>query len=209
MVTVTNPNGESYNRKTRRSHNYPESKKLEVLQAFLALGTLRLAAATCNVPEPTVRLWKTTQWWKDTEAELRVSNHIQVSSRLQKLIGKAMIQLEDRLDNGDYVLTKGGELVRKPISAEHSNKVLTQLIDRQIVVEKAATKEVQSDVGLEARLAKLKQELIAFARKPQLAKAVIESEVIDVEATDGTSGQSPESQETGGQEGTTNIGGTE
>ncbi len=159
--------------------HWPESKKMEVLQAYLVMGILSLAARTCNVPEITVRVWKASKWWKDTEEELRRGSKLQLGAKLQSLVQKSLDVLDDRVSNGDYVMQQSpnfkdaegnwqkGEItwVRKPISAEHANKITASLIDRQIAIEKSATAEPITDEGLEARMKKIKEDLMAFANK--------------------------------------------
>ena len=166
--------------KLDRAH-WPESKKLEVIQAYLVMGNLALAARTCNVPEITVRQWKASQYWKDTEDELRRGGKLKLGAKLAALIEKSMDVLGDRLENGDFVLhPRTGEIIRKPVSAEHSNKIVSQLIDRQLKVEEAASTEKVTDEGLEDRLAKIRAELISFAKTKQLPPSLIVKETIDV-----------------------------
>lgn len=144
---------------------WDEKKKLEVLQTYILLGNLRLSAANNNVPEITARQWKASQWWKDNEEELRRGSKLQLSAKLTDLVNKAMLTLADRIENGDFMFNRiSGEWVRKPISAEHANKITTQLIDRTLAVEKAAKPEKVTDEGLDARLDKLRKEMLGFAR---------------------------------------------
>lgn len=172
--------------------NWDETKKLEVLSAYILVGQLRLAAATCNVPESTVKVWRASEWWRNTESELRRASKLQLSAKLSAVVDKATDVLRDRVDNGDYVESKTWvpeagnkpghfikDWMRKPIPAETANKITTQLIDRTLMLEKAAQKDTIDDAGLDARLKKLKQELIGFAKKPMLAKLINEKEVID------------------------------
>lgn len=181
--------------------SWPEQKKLEVLQAYLVIGNLRLAAATCNVPEVTARMWKTTQWWKDTEDELRRGSKLQLSGRLSDLVQKAMSALEDRIQNGDFIYNpRTKEFVRRPISAEHANKITTQLIDRQLTVEKSAVDERVTDEGLEARLSKLRQEMIQFAlnKSTKPPKDIIDVDILEHDDKDirlGSIGESETSTE--------------
>jgi hypothetical protein len=76
-----------------------------------------------------------------------------------------MVVLADRLENGDFIYQpRTGAFVRKPISAEHANKITTQLIDRTLAVEKAAKPEKVTTEGLDVHLQKLKDEMIKFAK---------------------------------------------
>lgn len=162
---------------------WPEKKRLEVLQSYILLGNLRQAAALNHVPEVTAKNWKTTTWWKETEDELRRSSKLQLSSKLTDLVNSAMVVIADRLKDGDFVFNpRTGQFIRKPVSAEHANKIAVQLIDRTIAVEKSAQTERVSDEGLEARLQKLRTEMLRFAK----AK-VITGEFVDVTPSSGLS----------------------
>jgi hypothetical protein len=157
---------------------WDEKKKLEVLQTYILLGNLRLSAANNNVPEITARQWKASQWWKDNEDELRRGSKLQLSAKLTDLVNKAMVTLADRIENGDFMLNRiSGEWVRKPISADHATKITTQLIDRTLAVEKAAKPEKVTDEGLEARMIKIRAELVSFAKRIPIPE---EKEIINV-----------------------------
>jgi hypothetical protein len=177
---------------------WDEKKKLEVLQTYIILGNLRLSAANNNVPEITVRQWKATQWWKDREDELRRGSKLQLSAKLTDLVNKAMLTLADRIENGDYVYNRlRDEYLRKPISAEHANKITTQLIARVLMVEKAAIPEKINDEGLEARLTKLKREMLGFARVKVLPSHTLSKDIIDVIPTESLYLQGPENDSIG------------
>lgn len=160
---------------------WDEKKRLEVLQSYILLGNLKRSAALNGVPEITAKKWKLTQWWKDTEDELRRGSKLQLSSKLTDLVNSALVVIADRLQGGDFVFNpRTGQFIRKPVSAEHANKIATQLIDRTLAVEKSASTERVTDEGLEARLKKLREEMIRFSK----AK-VITGEVIDITPIEG------------------------
>jgi hypothetical protein len=161
--------------------SWDDKKRLEVLQSYILLANLRQAAALNGVPEITAKKWKLTQWWKETEDELRRSSKLQLSNKLTELVNKSLGIIADRLENGDFVFNpRTGQFIRKGVSAEHANKIATQLIDRTLAVEKSATTERVSDEGLDARLMKLREEMLRFAK----AKVIV-GEVIDVEPIQG------------------------
>lgn len=179
----------------KRGEAWDEQKKIDVVQSYILLGQLRLAAATCGVPEPTVKVWRATQWWKDTESELRRSSKLVLSAKLNDIISKSITALDDRITGGDYIYNyKTKECVRVPIKADVVQKITGQLIDRSLMLEKAAVKEVSDDIGLDARLAKIKQDLLGFLKKPKLAQKITEKDVIDVEPNLASKSILPESQ---------------
>ncbi len=145
--------------------HWETQKKLEVLQSYILIGNLTKAAALNGIPYVTAKLWKTGNWWKETEDELRRSGKLELSGKLTELVNKSMVVLADRLENGDFIYQpRTGAFVRKPISAEHANKITTQLIDRTLAVEKAAKPEKVTTEGLDVHLQKLKDEMIKFAK---------------------------------------------
>ncbi len=170
-----------YYPKTKPGKGYwDQKKKLEVLQTYILLGNLALAARTNNVPEITVRQWKVTQWWKDNEEELRRSGKLQLSAKLTTLVEKSMNVLEERLTNGDFFWDKKNNcFIRKGISAEHANKITSGLIDRVLAVEKAAKPEKITDEGLESRLQKIAAILVS-AKTPIKAKDYTDVSFLEV-----------------------------
>lgn len=109
---------------------YPDSKKLEAVKLWLLTGNLVHTAAFLNIPHPTLRQWRYTEWWKDLVEELRQEETIELSNRLKRLAEKSMTVLEDRLENGDFVL-KDGELVRKPVNLRDTTLALNSVHDRR------------------------------------------------------------------------------
>jgi hypothetical protein len=154
------------------------------------MGNLRLASATCGIPEVTARRWKAQAWWKEAESEFRKAGKLALSGKLTDLVTKVFVALEDRIDNGDWVHNpKTGQLERKPLSGAVINNIMKDTINQSVSLEKAGMEEAVSQEGVEARLSKLRDELLQAAgkiRKP----TTIEGTVIDVQ-TDCGSAQGP------------------
>lgn len=182
--------------------HWDEKKKIEVLQAYILLGQLRMAAATCGVPEPTVKVWRQSQWWKDMEYELRRSSKIQLSTKLNEIVGKAAEQLKDRVENGDFIYNpRTKEFTRKPISAEHANRIVANQIDRMQAIDKSAHAEKIDPDDIKARLDKLKQDLIKGFSKPILVQKALLGEVIEVPIDGDSSSLRPSSDLVGDSQG--------
>lgn len=166
----------------KRSHSkqahWTQKQRFQAVNAYVVLGKVTLVAATTGVPEDTLRKWKTTDWWKDAEAEIRRSNKIELSGKLQNVINKTVLALEDRIDNGDFFFNpKTGAWERKPVSAAVAHRVASDLIDKTLVLEKAAENKKESDEGLEHRLQKLQEEMIRFAKAKTIEGEIIKHEL--------------------------------
>lgn len=150
--------------------HWSDSQKIEAVQTYLALGQVNLTAAVLKIPEVTLRNWKSKDWWKEIEQELRHQDDLVLSSRLQKIINKSFEQVEDRLNNGDFIYDqKTGELKRKPVNMKDAHKVAVDLIDkREFLINK-----VPSQLSAEAIDDKLDKLAKKFAEIATAVKPVI------------------------------------
>lgn len=187
MALTDNPNTKhrkppirSVEAKTNKS--WSDKQKIEAVQSWLLLGNLALTSRVLGIPEVTLRLWKTTDWWKTTVAELKAQEDIQMSARLKKIVDASLAAVEDRLVNGDLMYDqKSGELIRKPVNIRDAHKVAVDLMDKKAVLEKAAA-PVQEEQKDEDRLLKLAEKFADFVT--QKNKPVIEvTDVIIKEST--------------------------
>jgi hypothetical protein len=156
---------------------WSEKTRMEVVTAYVLLGKVSLVVASTGVPEDTVRKWKMAPWWKEAEDEIRRSSKLALSGKLQDVVARTFIALEDRVANGDYIYdSKLQTFVRKPINALAANKIINDMLDKSILLEEKATREVVNQDGIQQRLDKIREELRSFAkgRKPN------EEDVIDV-----------------------------
>ena len=177
MALTDNPNTKKRNPPVRSieaktNKSWSDKQKLEAVQSWLLLGNLALTSRVLGIPEVTLRLWKTTDWWKTTVAELKAQEDIQMSARLKKIVDASLMAVEDRLLNGDLMYDqKSGELIRKPVNIRDAHKVAVDLMDKKAVLEKAAA-PVQEEQKDEDRLLKLAEKFADFVT--QKNKPVIE-----------------------------------
>lgn len=164
--------------------HYSDAQKLEAVTTYLALGDLRLTANVLKIGEPTLRVWKTKEWWKDIESELRLAEDLQLSTRLKRIIDKSFDAIEDRLSHGDWVYDqKSGELRRKPVNMKDAHKVAVDLHDKR---ENLLGKQ-RVDTSAEAlddklnKLAEKFAEIAAKAKAPVVVTDVIELNPIENE----------------------------
>lgn len=205
MALTDNPNTKKRNPPVRSieaktNKSWSDKQKLEAVQSWLLLGNLALTSRVLGIPEVTLRLWKTTDWWKTTVAELKAQEDIQMSARLKKIVDASLMAVEDRLLNGDLMYDqKSGELIRKPVNIRDAHKVAVDLMDKKAVLEKAAA-PVQEEQKDEDRLLKLAEKFADFVT--QKNKPVIEvTDVIIKEQDDALH----EERETGLQDGVREV----
>jgi hypothetical protein len=166
------------------NYSWSDKQKLEAVTSWLLLGNLALTSRVLNIPEITLRVWKTTEWWKNAVEDIKLQENVQMSSRLKKIVDASLVAVEDRLLNGDWMYDqKSGQMVRKAVGIKDAHKVATDLMDRQAIIEKA-TKPVTQEEQNDDKLLKLAEKFAAFVtekieHKPEPLEIL--QEVIDVE----------------------------
>lgn len=119
---------------------WSDKKKLEVFKSLQILGSVQLTAATCGVPETTLRHWMTQPFWKEWKEELRHEENIELSQKLSKTLQKALDQTMDRIENGEAVLDpRTGKVVRVPAKLRDLNKVANDMVEKKELLRKSET----------------------------------------------------------------------
>lgn len=164
---------------TRRKGWWSDSQKIEAVQTYLILGSLKLTAGALKIPFDTLKAWKASQWWKDLIEEMRVQEDLQLSTRLKKIITKSYDVLEDRLDNGDFVFDqKTGEMRRRPVAMRDAHKVAMDLVQsREHLIDRHFEGQSVTEDKIEKTLANLADQFAKIASQVTAKPSV---NVIDV-----------------------------
>jgi hypothetical protein len=158
-----------------KAHRYSDSQKLEAVKLWLITGNLATTAATLNIPLVTVKSWRYTDWWKELVADIKAENRLSLSNRLKNIAQRALDVTLDRLDNGEWFYDqKTGELRRKPVLLKDAHKVASDLLQRQLELDKPQETR-ETNESTEQKLNKLAEVFEQFAKKTKRI------EVIDVE----------------------------
>lgn len=123
---------------SQRGKAWSDSQKMEAVKAYMVLGSVKLVSGALKIPFDTLKVWKTSEWWKELEGELRVQDDLQLSTRLQKIVTKSYDVIEDRLEHGDFVYDqKTGTMRRKPVAMKDAHRVAVDLMEkRDVLVER-------------------------------------------------------------------------
>jgi transposase-like protein len=171
---------------------YTDQEKLEAVKLYLITGNNSATAAALGMNRDTLMGWRQTQWWKDLTKEVKEQTNIALSAKLRKIADKALEQVQDRLENGEFIYDqKKGELIRKPVSIAEARKATTDCLDKAMKIE-TVQEGVATDQAITNRL-----EMLATAFQ-QFAKKATKVEVIDVEVTDAVHDQRKEGLQEGG-----------
>lgn len=159
-----------------RKSRWAMSQKTEAVTTYMILGSMTLVAGALKIPLATLKVWKASEWWKQLEADLRVQEDLQLSTRLKKIVERSYDVVEDRLENGDFVYDqRTGEMRRKPVAMRDAHKVAMDvgtrrdlLIDRHIANESITTDKI------EETLRTLAEQFATIANQSKKPSPVIE-----------------------------------
>ena len=97
---------------------YTNDQRRAVIADFVVTGNITKTAALHNMPEQTVRDWTKSDWGVELVGEIREQKSPELDANFTKLIDSAFAEAQDRVDNGDFRVTKDGKLIRVPMGGK-------------------------------------------------------------------------------------------
>ncbi len=185
-MALTDSEAHKHRRLPRRAidakgKHWSDSQKLEAVQTYLMLGSTRMVSAALKIPEVTIKIWRSSAWWKDLESELKIQDELQLSTRLKKIAEKSFAAVEDRLEHGNFVFDqKTGKIRRIPVNLKDAHKVALESIQQQELIANKHV-EVANDGQI---LNKLEQLAAKFAEMATDKFKQIQDEPRTVEMAD-------------------------
>ncbi|MGL5077201.1 MAG: hypothetical protein ACRDBG_15435 [Waterburya sp.] len=167
MLSDKKPNLKSPTKHLQKGERYSDKQKIDAVKCWLITGNASATAAHLGIPLVTFNTWRYSQWWDDIVKELKTENNIKLSNRLRVIAEKAMSAVEDRLENGDWIYDqKTGDMRRKPMNGKDASKIASEMLDRQIKVEKLPQEDEKQEKILD-RLEAIKQSFLSMS-KPKI-----------------------------------------
>lgn len=166
-------------RKAGRRDHYSEKEKLNAVCVFAVAGNSRRVAEITKIPEATIRAWKSTEWWADAMSRIITEQDEELNSKLTKLVDKAVDEVNDRLENGNYIYNpKLDKLVRKPVDAKELAIVTAISIDKRQLLRGQPTSRTET-ISQDERLKKLSAQFKSFAQAKEVVQ--VQEEEVEIE----------------------------
>ena len=161
------PYGWKYVRRKKTKPGQPgtwnENKRLEVVSTFVATGSPTLTSKLTNVPMDTIKYWRKQEWWEDAIHEMQLKEDHEISAKLKNSMDKALDVVMDRLENGEYQYdSKTGRIVQVPVKLRDAQKVLSENMDKRLLLQKRPTKITESQNNVDDKLRTLAKEFAKF-----------------------------------------------
>lgn len=166
-------------RKAGRRVHYTDKEKMNAVCVFAVAGNSRRVAEITKIPEATIRAWKMTEWWNEIATRILVEQDEELDTKLTALVDKAVGQVNDRLENGNYVYNpKLDKLIRKPVDAKELAIVTAISIDKRQLLRGQPTARVEK-ISQDERLLKLSEQFKHFAKAKEVVQ--VEQTVDEIE----------------------------
>lgn len=146
---------------------YPRETKVQAISLYMSTSSTTKVAEALNIPVDLVHWWMKSPWWQEAWDKLRKQKQLELDSLLTRTIHKAVADLNDRLENGDYKLNaRTGELNRVPVGAKDIAVTLAIIYDKRALIRGEATAiRAESKATLESLESKFKDFAIQLKEK--------------------------------------------
>jgi len=94
---------------------YTDEQRIAVLADYYVIGNITKTADMHNMPKQTVSSWVRSEWGVEILGQIGTEKGEEFDANLTKLLDAAFEQAQDRIENGDYRVTKDGKLFRVPM----------------------------------------------------------------------------------------------
>jgi len=168
-------------KKHKPNTTWSNEARLQAVSQYLVLGNMSLVSGITGIPHQLLRSWKAQPWWKDMENEVRLTENIEMDTKLSKIVDKSLEAVLDRVENGEYFYDqKTGKVRRKPASLKDVSKVSVDLLTKRELLRGNATE--RKEVSQVSVADQLKQLALEFAKwqGPQSKQQAIDVEMVEV-----------------------------
>lgn len=142
---------------------YSDDQKLEAAKLYLVTGNTTQTAAALGISLATLKAWKVSDWWKEIISELKSQSVLQLSSKLRVIALKALSQVEDRIENGDYFWNNETQsLERIPVKARDLHRITIDMVTKSVQLEDTPLAE-ENQKQMSDKLAALQASFEKFA----------------------------------------------
>ena len=148
---------------------FSEKKKLEAMTIWAVTGNIAEVTRLTGIDYSVFKRWQKEPWFQEALEELRNENDHKFDSAFTDIIDKLIGAINDRVANGDHVVLRNGEIIRKPVSLRDVIGAMMITIDKRQLLRGKPTSRSES-VTVENRLEKLVSHFETLAKKGRPVK---------------------------------------
>jgi len=164
--------------------HYTHDQKLQIISVYLTCDSPVKTSELTGVDVNTIKYWRKQSWWDELVAEIYSRDAQKKSSKISRIVDKALDLVQDRLDHGDYMYDpKSGKVIRTPVKLRDLNNATNTLIEKQELLKKRTLDKVDR-VDQKTHLEQLAQKFVEFAKASNKKTNTIDNtsgDIVDVE----------------------------
>jgi len=123
---------------------YSPEQKIAAAQAYLITGTSVQAQKYCGVKADIIRDWKSkSNWWHTLFETVKKQKNDELEASFTRIMDSSLLQLSDRLDDGDYKVQKDGSILRVPMGGKEIAVILAIMYDKRALLRGDVTSRVE------------------------------------------------------------------
>lgn len=160
---------------SRKAKWYSPKERIKAASVYAMVGTAARTSEITGIPAETISRWRTEDWWPQVIDRVRQEKDDEHDKVLTDIMDHSLEHIKDRLENGDTVVTKTGQLVKKPMGGKEIGVILSIAADKRDLLRRKqkTTVEQQSTQQLLQQIANTVRD---FAKLTQ--QKTIEGEVL-------------------------------
>ena len=153
---------------------YTADEKLAAVLAYVMTGSIRGVVRLTGLKQQVVSDWKNnSSWWTDAYMSIKKEKQDEVDGGLTTIIHAASGEIIDRIVNGDEIIDKNGDSVRRKMSGKELAWVMGITYDKRALLRGDPTSRTEK-VDAKTQIEDLRREFGAMARE-HLDKTVIKT----------------------------------
>lgn len=140
--------------------------RIQACIAWLITGSTEEAGKLCNIPGRTIRDWMHQPWWEDVLSEARTIKQKELDALWTGLIHKSTTELRKRLDDGDPLMGKDGQVKYMPVKAKDLAIITSIAVDKRALLRNQPTSRVER-ITIEEKLDRIGTKLEQLDRQEE------------------------------------------
>lgn len=119
---------------------YTAEQKMSAVMGMVITGNSEKAGKLAGVKPATIRWWKTqATWWPGAMAKCQREKNDELDAAQTRIISLCVSQIENQLKNGEEVLDKNGNRIRKEVSARDCSVIAATQQDKRALLRHEPT----------------------------------------------------------------------
>lgn len=161
-----------------KGYLHSNEDKSRGVAAYVTTGSFTKAAAITGIAETTLRYWAKQDWFAEEAKRVDRQDTEELKAVFTRISKKASSELEDRLERGDEVIGKDGEIILKKIPGKELAIIAAVAADkRKMQMEIPQTVAIQNS---QEKLLSLMESFMRFASAKEIKQEKADENILDM-----------------------------